>query len=204
MSGRKDDNRKPASYLIAHDVVIHDPATAFSEAFYMARLREWWNGASVLPPLWLTTEDYYGIVKVLEFGAAKYAPRNWEEGITYSRVFRAAMDHYNHMGDGEDEETGLPHRFHFLTCYMFLAAYTARGMHAFDDRPRIPKVISETTADANTRIAVAAREGELFREFKVELDNVRWTAWKNGVRAGRNSFDEPIFAVDPHGNRVKV
>lgn len=136
MSGIKFDTHKPCSYLLAHDVVIHDTEPGQGIEFYAARLRAWWNRAGTLPALQIGTADYFGTVKILEYGAKKYSERNWEEGILYSRVFRAAMDHYARRGDN-DPETGEPHRYHFLCCYMFLAAYTARGLHQFDDRPGV-------------------------------------------------------------------
>lgn len=34
-----------------------------------------------------------GTVDVLAFGADKYAPRNWKQGIMYSRVYSAALRH---------------------------------------------------------------------------------------------------------------
>ena len=158
MTGRKDDSSKPASYLLAHDVVINDHSPSYDIQFYAARLREWWNKAGTLPALQVNNDDYFGIVDVLEFGAAKYAPRNWEAGILYSRVFRAAMDHYARRG-GEDEETGLPHRHHFLCCYMFLAAYPARGLHTFDNRPGLPELVSAEGLDR--AIEQAREEGRL-------------------------------------------
>ena len=136
MQGLKYDAQKPASYLLAHDGVISDHNPSQDIQFYAARLREWWNCAGTLPALQLNNDDYFGVVKILEFGALKYAPRNWELGIAYHRVFGAAMRHYANRG-GVDAETGLPHRHHFLCCYMFLAAYTARGMHHLDDRPGV-------------------------------------------------------------------
>jgi len=137
--GLKFDQDKPASYLLAHDVVINDHNPSQDIQFYAARLREWWNLAGTLPALQLDNADYFGAVKILEHGAVKYAARNWESGIHYSRVFRAAMDHYAQRGslDEGPKGSGLPHRHHFLCCYMFLAAYTARGMHDFDDRPTV-------------------------------------------------------------------
>jgi len=145
MSGMKFDAKKPASYLLAHDVVRcapddgrYAPAEMDDAAFV---LRAWWNRAGAMAPLYLAPADYFGVVKILEFGAQKYAPRNWEVGIAYSRIFRAAMDHYARMPE-LDVETGLPHRHHFLCCYMFLAAYTARGLHQYDDRPGVGPFIA--------------------------------------------------------------
>lgn len=151
MSGMKFDAKKPASYLLAHDVVRVDEDDIGDELGRIAaRLRNWWNRAGTLPALRIDRADYFGVVKVLEFGAQKYAPRNWEVGIAYSRIFRAAMDHYARRPD-LDDETGLPHRHHFLCCYMFLAAYTARGLHQYDDRPGVgPFIVLETAPTFET------------------------------------------------------
>jgi len=154
MQGLKFDASKPASYLLAHDVVISDHNPAQDIQFYRARLREWWNGAGTLPALQLDNADYFGVIKILEFGAQKYAERNWEAGIAYHRVFRAASDHYAARG-GLDKETGLPHRHHFLCCYMFLAAYTARGMHSFDDRPSVERMFTRDQVAALMRGSIA-------------------------------------------------
>lgn len=142
MTGLKFDSEKLPTHLLAHDVVISDHHPNQDIQYYAARLREWWNLAGNLPALQLDNDDYEGVVKVLEFGALKYSPRNWEQGIQYSRVFGAAMRHYCQRGQ-LDAETGLPHRHHFLCCYMFLAAYTARGFHDFDDRPGVGRFFRE-------------------------------------------------------------
>ncbi len=39
----------------------------------------------------LPAEFLDGVAQVLTFGAKKYADRNWESGIKYSRVFGALM-----------------------------------------------------------------------------------------------------------------
>lgn len=151
MTGRKDDSNKLPTHLIAHDVVISDHRPGQDIQFYHARLREWWNLAGVLPALALDNDDYEGVAKILEFGAVKYAPRNWEQGIAYHRVFGAAMRHYMFRGLA-DSETGYPHRHHFLCCYMFLAAYTARGLHEFDDRPGVGPYVHSRELEAHRQI----------------------------------------------------
>lgn len=77
---------------------------------------------------------------MLAFGAGKYAPRNWEQGITYSRVWSAAMRHLTAWWQGEDSdvETGLSHLAHAGCCVLFLLAFTKRGMATLDDRPALP------------------------------------------------------------------
>lgn len=77
------------------------------------------------------------VSKVLAFGATKYAPRNWEKGIHYSRVVAAALRHGLAYFSGEetDPETGLTHLAHYGCCLMFLASFVMRGQGAkWDDR----------------------------------------------------------------------
>ena len=87
----------------------------------------------LLPP-----EALWGTSKVLTFGAKKYADRNWEKGINYSRVYGAMLRHMTAwwMGEDLDPETGLSHLHHAACCASFLQTYTERNMDSFDDRPR--------------------------------------------------------------------
>lgn len=77
-----------------------------------------------------------GIVKVLRFGAGKYAPRNWEQGMDWSRPFSACLRHLTAWWGGErkDPETGFSHLWHAGCCILFLIAYEIRGVGK-DDRP---------------------------------------------------------------------
>lgn len=77
------------------------------------------------------------IVKVLQFGANKYAERNWEVGMKWSRPFAALMRHMWAWWRGEhtDKETGLSHLAHAGCCLLFLLAYSVRNKQG-DDRPK--------------------------------------------------------------------
>jgi hypothetical protein len=77
------------------------------------------------------------IAKVLTFGANKYADRNWEKGMKYSRVYGALLRHVTSFWGGEsvDPETGISHLAHAGCCLMFLLAFEQREMTDFDDRP---------------------------------------------------------------------
>lgn len=93
----------------------------------------------------LPLEVSAAVSRILTKGAIKYAPRNWEKGIAYGRVFAAVMRHLydwwtsklfgsdgiNHA-DGEES-----HLDHAITELMFLSAYEKRGFNGteFDDRP---------------------------------------------------------------------
>jgi hypothetical protein len=85
----------------------------------------------LIPP-----EAVDGLARVLTFGAAKYAPRNWELGMSWGRVFAAAMRHLWAWwrGEAKDPETGMSHLWHAQCCLAFLIAYEARQTGT-DDRP---------------------------------------------------------------------
>lgn len=84
----------------------------------------------------LPTDAARGIVKVLSFGAHKYAERNWEKGMAWSRVYSACIRHLTAWFEGEqkDQETGFSHLWHAGCCIMFLIAYELRSV-GHDDRP---------------------------------------------------------------------
>ena len=83
---------------------------------------------------------------VLTFGAGKYGDRNWEQGISWGRVFGALMRHLWAWWGGKgpttksflfgdlDSETGYSHLWHAACCIAFLISYEERSMVAFDDR----------------------------------------------------------------------
>jgi hypothetical protein len=79
-----------------------------------------------------------GILKVLQYGKAKYGPRNWEAGMSWDRPYEAMMRHmtawYLRENNGKDDETGFSHLWHAGCCILFLIAYEMRGVGR-DDRP---------------------------------------------------------------------
>lgn len=86
------------------------------------------------------------VVKVLQFGAEKYAARNWEKGISYSRLFAAAQRHltaFFQNGKDTDPETNLHTLAHAACEVLFMLALSMRAERAgvntsLDDRPRTP------------------------------------------------------------------
>jgi hypothetical protein len=83
------------------------------------------------------------LAQVLDFGARKYEPRNWEKGMAWSRPFSALMRHMWAWWRGEDRdgETGMSHLHHAACCLMFLVAYEARRA-GDDDRPHTAAKLS--------------------------------------------------------------
>ena len=90
-------------------------------------------------------EVVFAIAQILTFGAEKYHDRNWEQGMSWGRVFGALMRHMWAWWGGQgpttksflfgdmDEETGYSHLWHAACCIAFLVAYEERG-HGTDDR----------------------------------------------------------------------
>ena len=79
------------------------------------------------------------VSKILAYGAKKYADRNWEKGIVYSRIYGALQRHLLAFWSGEDidPESGLPHLSHAGCCMMFLLHYESdvEMLENLDDRP---------------------------------------------------------------------
>lgn len=75
------------------------------------------------------------LAKVYTFGAKKYADRNWEKGMAWSRIFGAIMRHAWawFRGQTHDPETGLNHMVHAAWGCLALVEYsiTNKGQ---DDR----------------------------------------------------------------------
>lgn len=92
-------------------------------------------------------------VKVLTYGANKYAARNWEKGIDRDRLLAAAYRHISSYQKGEikDPESSLLHIAHAICCLHFLLALetdknleanksknyysTVLGFQSYEDKP---------------------------------------------------------------------
>lgn len=72
-------------------------------------------------------ESQEEMVRVLEFGAKKYAAWNWQTdgGFAYTRLINSLLRHTYAFASGEDRdpESGLLHTAHAQCCLMFLAYY---------------------------------------------------------------------------------
>ena len=84
-------------------------------------------------------ESLEGMVKVLEFGAQKYAGWNWTTngGFSYMRVFRSCLRHLFAWARGEDldPESGLSHIHHAMCNLLFISHYIGnKEKYNKDDR----------------------------------------------------------------------
>ena len=76
-----------------------------------------------------------GLVRVLEYGAAKYAPDNWKKGMPVTQVSESLMRHLFAFLRGEDvdPESGCRHISHVMCNTMFLE-YIMREKPHYDNR----------------------------------------------------------------------
>lgn len=73
------------------------------------------------------------VVSVLEYGALKYAPNNWQRLVApEDRYFSAAMRHLVAWRGGEklDPESGLPHLAHAACSLLFLLWFDENAIAA--------------------------------------------------------------------------
>lgn len=104
------------------------------------------------------------IVRVLTFGARKYAPGNWIKAPTWGRYYAALQRHMTAWWSGEtnDPETGISHLAHAGCSLVFLMELERLGVSA-DDRPKEPTAdaFALSQEDVNKTLAVlAAPQGE--------------------------------------------
>ena len=61
------------------------------------------------------------MVRVLEFGAKKYAPDNWKKGLDKKKILESMQRHLAALMDGEDvdSESGISHMGHIQCNAMF-------------------------------------------------------------------------------------
>lgn len=83
----------------------------------------------LIPP-----EPIRGLAEVLSFGARKYADRNWELGMDWSRCLGSLKRHLQEWEEGKqfDKETGLAHLDHIICNAVFLSTYEKRKIGTND------------------------------------------------------------------------
>lgn len=83
----------------------------------------------LIPP-----EADIALAEILTFGAKKYADRNWEKGMKWSRCVASLKRHMSRWESGEllDPETNKPHLWHMLCNVAFLVTYSDREIGTND------------------------------------------------------------------------
>lgn len=92
------------------------------------------------------------IAKVMTYGAIKYEPRNWEKGMSWSRVFASMQRHLSAWfhGNDVDYESKMSHLAHAACGIMYLLAFECRE-NGIDDRPKLSKH-SQSLMEDNSKI----------------------------------------------------
>jgi len=93
-------------------------------------------------PTWslVDFDSLEGMVRVLEYGAGKYAPHNWKKGMPHTEIADCLLRHLFAWIHGEDtdQESGQKHLDHVLCNAMFLA-YNTKHHPDLDNRYKTPK-----------------------------------------------------------------
>lgn len=86
----------------------------------------------------LPVEALEELAKVYTFGASKYSDRNWEKGLDYNRIYRAAIHHITDfwMGKNKDDESGLHSLAHCAFNVLALLHFELAGREELDNRPK--------------------------------------------------------------------
>lgn len=68
------------------------------------------------------------MIRVMEFGAKKYAPKNWQNPMNTTDILESMQRHLAALMDGEefDKESGLPHMGHIQANAMFYNFHKAK------------------------------------------------------------------------------
>lgn len=119
-------------------------------------LLQWWVARpfSADDIIAIPQSEIADIAAVLAFGAVKYAPRNWEQGLLFSSCFSSACSHATKLAYGQrnDHESGLPHAAHFWCNLLFITVFTRRGRTELDDRPAPVAAVADALAKAKDRV----------------------------------------------------
>lgn len=149
----KQDKNKARMDLIPWFDFQSEPAGLSLEDTYIA-LKAWFFGAPVAFDMRFPRGELVGVATALGFGAEKYAPRAWEAGIPFSRVYAAASRHAEAALSGVhiDAESGLPHASHFWCNVLFLLVFTSRQTPGIDDRPPAHPRVARMLAQAGVTL----------------------------------------------------
>lgn len=93
------------------------------------------------------------IIKVLDFGAKKYAAENWRKGMKWSRVWGAVMRHLWAWWRGQDKdpETGLSHLAHAGCGIFFLIWFELHKVGTDDRFKKDWRALLPESSDGGTR-----------------------------------------------------
>ena len=116
------------------------------------------NPLELVPPSLI-----FAVGEVLKAGAAKYAPRNWERGMSHTTVLGCLLRHVfkyaSPFHSDFDEETGLHHLWH-AACNVAMLIEYQQTCPELDDRIKYDMPVNPTVGPLTDRDL-----DELEREF---------------------------------------
>jgi hypothetical protein len=106
-----------------------------------------------------------GTVRVLEFGAKKYAPHNWRKGLPTTEICDSLLRHTFAYLNGEDNdpESGLSHVDHIQCNAMFLK-------HMVQNRPDMDTRYKKEENKLDIELKSAVNIGKAWSKGKDEME----------------------------------
>jgi hypothetical protein len=85
----------------------------------------------------IPSEALFALAEILGYGAEKYGDRNWEKGLSASRLYAATQRHLVDWWGGEpiDSEAGFDHLWHAMTNLVFMVTLRMRGKLDMEGSP---------------------------------------------------------------------
>ena len=134
---RKDDTDKSYRHSRIPPGFLQVLSEYLGEHYGPSDQQRVYRGLALIP-----AEAIVALALALEHGAIKYDPRNWENGLAFSRVYDAMHRHLAAWWTGQvnDQDSELPVIAHIMANAAFLATYDMRMQdygryRGYDDRP---------------------------------------------------------------------
>ena len=118
------------------------------------------------------------MVRVLEYGAKKYAPHNWQRGLPINEICESLKRHLDSFMEGEDNdlESTLSHIGH-IQCNALFLSWMLKNRPDLDDRvkPKIEEKSDTNAIDSKFSSLVVMETTELIKmiygdNFLVSVD----------------------------------
>ena len=140
------------------------------------------------------------MVRVLEFGAYKYSPRNWMKPMPTKEILESMQRHLAALMDGEeyDPESGLDHMGHIQANAMFYNFQRKREREELKEDHKILVKLEKDWADEFTVYSLWITTKKEFEEFtnKLKLYDI---SEESEIYYGTNEY----FSFDSYDDIIK-